>query len=94
MARASSHISKTSVVAGGFKEITDVKFSYPGMDISLVQATHEKTDIRLILHCINTDAETFVVSARDNDVFVLIIAHFNKMQYTQQWMKADISKKP
>jgi len=94
MAHASSLVSKTLVVAGGFKEITDLKSSDPGMDTSLLQAAHEEADTRLILHCIHTNGETVVVSARDTDVLVLLIAHFDKMQCTQLWMKAGTSKKP
>ena len=79
MKSAPSHASKALVVEGGFNEMTDVKSSDPKMDLSLLRATHEETDTRIILHCIHSNAETIVVSARDTDVLVLLIAHFAKM---------------
>ena len=79
MKRAQSLESKTLVVGGGFKEVTDVQSSDANMDLSLLKAVHEEADTRLILHCIHSNTETVVVSARDTDVLALLIAHFEKM---------------
>ena len=90
----SSHTSKTLVVAGGFADITEVQCTDAQMDTTLLQANHEEADTRLILHAVHTNAETVVVSARDTDVLVLLIAHLDKMRCSQLWMKAGTSKKP
>ena len=84
----------TLVVAGGFPQITDVKSSDPEMDTSPLAANHEEADTRLVLHCVNTNAETVVVLVRDTDVLVLLAAHFDKMPCTQLWMKAGTLQKP
>ena len=70
-------------MAGGFAQITDVKSSDPEMDTSPLAANHEEADTRLVLHCVNTNAETVVVLVRDTDVLVLLAAHFDKMPCTQ-----------
>ena len=58
------------------------------------QAVHEEADTLIILHCLHTTAHSVVVSARDTDVLILLIVHFEKMACNKLWMKAGTSKKP
>lgn len=84
---------KTLVVSGGFQREDEVWTSDPELDIHLLEASHEEADTRLVLHCMHTDAESVVVSARDTDVLVLLLAHFPKMNCRKLWMKAGTSKR-
>lgn len=97
----SNHLIKHSskggpviVVSGGFAEATTVMSSDPSLRISSLQADHEEADTRLILHCVHAHVETTVVSARDTDVFLLLLAHYEKMQCEYLYMKAGTSKAP
>lgn len=58
-----------------------------------MRAKHEEADTRVILHCLHAESQTIVVSARDTDVFVLLVAHFHKFDCSYLWMKAGTSKK-
>ena len=84
---------KVVIVAGGFGNAEEVHCSVPHSDISKLQGNHEEADTRLILHCINSNANTIVVTARDTDVLLLLVAHFEKMPSSKVWMKAGTSKK-
>ncbi len=44
--------------------------------MSGLRAKHEEVDTRLILHCLQAETENIVVSVRNTDVFVLLVAHF------------------
>lgn len=83
---------KTVVVAGGLG--MEVKVSDSEVDVSILKSNHEEADTRVILHCIHSVAEHIVVSARDTDIAILLLAHFNKMQCETLWLKAGTSKKP
>ena len=82
------------VKAGGFVEATTVKSSDPELDISFLRADHEEADTRLILHCVHARMETMVVSARDTNVLLLLLAHYDKMGCTRLYMKAGTWKEP
>ena len=41
----------------------------------LLKATHEEADTRLMVHCVNSSLDNVVVSARDTDVLLHLIAH-------------------
>ena len=82
------------VVAGGFSESTTVKSSNPDFDVSSLRADHEEGDTRLILHCIHAHMDTIVVSVRDTDVLLLLLAHYNRIDWTRLYMKAGTSKAP
>lgn len=47
---------------------------------------------RIVHHCIRSRAETIVVSARDTNVLITLIAYFHRMQCQQIWMKAGTAK--
>ena len=82
------------VVAGGFAEATTVKSSDPDLEVSSLRADHEEADTRLILHCIHANMKTIVVSVRDTDVLLLLLAHYDRMGCTSLYMKAGTSKAP
>lgn len=82
------------VVSGGFAEATTVKSSDPNLEVSSLSADHEEADTRLILHCIQAPMETIVVSARDTDVLLLLLAHYDRIGCTYLYMKAGTSKDP
>ena len=56
-------ISPTTLVVAA--QITDVKSSGPEIDISPLAANHEEPETCLVLHCVNTNAETVVVLVCD-----------------------------
>ena len=70
---------KTVVAAGGFSNEERVETSDPRVDTELLEARHEEADTRIVLHCVNSHAASIVVSARDTDVLVLLLAHFHRM---------------
>ena len=83
---------KTYVVAGGLG--MEVNVNDPEVDVNNLKSNHEEADTRVVLHCIHSEAEHIVVSARDTDRAVLLLAHFDKMECETLWLKAGTSKKP
>ena len=79
------------VVAGGFAEATTVKSSDPDLEVSSSRANHEEADTALILHCIHVHMETIVVTVRDTDVRLLLLAHYDRMGFTRLYMKTGTS---
>ena len=53
----------------------------------------EEADTRLVLHAVHTRFHTVVVSSRDTDVLLLLVSHFQRMQYPHLWIKSGTSKK-
>ena len=43
-------------------------------------ATHKEADSRIVLHCVHTNTDQVVVSSKDTDVLILLMAHFAYMQ--------------
>ena len=62
---------KLFVVSGGFE---DVGRSRQDVDVSALRATHEEADTCIILHAINVDVNTLIVSVRDTDVLLLLVS--------------------
>lgn len=85
---------KILVVAGGFEREDEVKTTDPLLDTELLQANHEEADTRVVLHSIHADVENIVVSARDTDILVLLIAHIHHMKCKTLWLKAGTYKTP
>jgi hypothetical protein len=85
---------QTVVVGGGFSDSTIVKSSDPTLDFSRLGADHEEADTLLILHCIHAHMKSMVVSVRDTDVLILLLAHFEKMGCKTLMKKAGTSKQP
>ena len=59
-----------------------------------MRAEHEEGDTRLILHCIHAHMNMIVVSVRDTDVLLLLLAHYRRNDCTQLYTKAGTSKAP
>lgn len=85
-------VNKTIVTAGGFSDEEGVEASNATLNTNCMEAKHEEADTRIVLHCITSKASTIVVSARDTDILILLIAHFHMMPCKKLWMKAGTSK--
>lgn len=85
--------NKTVVVAGGFTDEEQVEASTSEVNIEELEARHEEADTRMVLHCTKSQASAIVVSSRDTDVLVLLLAHFASINCDKVWMKAGTSKK-
>ena len=72
---------KEIVVAGGFTDKRQIQLSKATNNRSHLNATHEEADTRMVLQCIHNNSETIVVSARDTDVLLLLVAHCDHVQY-------------
>ena len=82
------------VVVVGFSEAKIVTSSDPTQDMSMLEADHEEADTRLMLHCIHAYVESMLVYVRDTDILVLLLAHYDKMRWTNLLMKSGTSKHP
>ena len=77
---------------GGFTDERQVQASKATTNISNLNATHEEADTRMVLHCIHNSSETIVVSARDTDVLLLLVAHCDHVQSNNLWLMAGAAK--
>ncbi len=84
---------KEIVVAGGFVDEVEVRSSHETTDLTMLRATHEEADTRLILHVVHSQLDTVVVAARDTDVLLLLVAHFPRSQCKRLVMMSGTSKK-
>ncbi|KAG1649739.1 hypothetical protein GQR58_028703 [Nymphon striatum] len=57
---------KTVVFSSGFTSETEVQNTDSSMNTELLEGNHGEADTRILLHCIRTDAQIVVVSARDH----------------------------
>ena len=66
----------------------------PQVLISTLKSSKQITR-KLILYCVKSRASGIVVAARDTGVFIfiLLLAHFEKMSCPKIWMKTGTSKK-
>jgi hypothetical protein len=80
---------QTIVAAGGFSDVTQVESSNPNTDVRPLEASHEEADTRIILHCVHSEheASSIVVSSRDTDVAVLLLAHYHRIKCPKVWIK-------
>ena len=86
--------NKTVVVSGGFTDEEKVESSNVEVNTDNLKGHHEEADTRMILHCAeNHLASSIVVAARDTDVLVLLLAHFNKIPCGKIWLKAGTATK-
>lgn len=86
----------TIVAGGGFLDEREVQSSDRSgqlLDVSVFNATHEEADTRLIFHCAKSSLDTIVVSARDTDVLLLLIAHAPRIPCTNLWMMSGTAAK-
>lgn len=61
--------------------------------IEELEARHEEADTRMVFHCTKSQVSAIVVSSRDTDVLVLLLAHFASINSDKVWMKAGTLKK-
>ena len=83
----------TIIAAGGFNNEEKVEASNTNIDIDGLEAKHEEADTRAVLHCINSKSTSIVVSSRDTNILVLLVANFHLMSCQQLWMKAGTARK-
>ena len=62
-------------------------------DLIQLKATHEKADIRLMLHAVHSQFHTVVGSSRDIDALVLLASHFPHVQCKRLWKLSGSAKK-
>ena len=62
-------------------------------EVESLEGCHKEADTRTILHCVRTTATSIVVSAKDTDILVMLIAYFHLMACHRIWMKAGTAKK-
>ena len=84
---------KEIVVAGGFREETEVRSSRRETNLTHLESTHEEADTRLVLHAVHSKFNTVVVSSRNTDVLLLLVSHFKRAKCEQLWMMSGTSKK-
>ena len=78
------------LLQGGFTDERQVRSATT--NLSHLNATHEEADTRMVLHCIHNNSETIVVSARDTDVLLLLVAHCDHVQSNNLWLMAGTAK--
>lgn len=62
------------------------------VNIEELEARHEETDTRTVLHCTKSQASATVMSSRDTDVLFLPLVHFASFNCDKIWMKAGTLK--
>jgi len=70
-----------------------VESSDPAVDVKSLEAKHEEAGTRTILNCVRSTASSIVVSARDTDLLVMLIAFFSMIMCKKVWMKAGTAKR-
>ena len=86
-----SPADKKIVTAGGFQDEYEVKCNSTD-HVSYLKGKHEEADTCIIFHCVKSQSNQIVVQARDTDILVLLISHFQKMSCSELWLKAGTSK--
>ncbi|CAG9815474.1 unnamed protein product [Phaedon cochleariae] len=79
-------------VSGGLIHEEDVRSTNPESDVSSLAATHEEADTRVVLHAFHSDADNIVTMARDTDICLLLIHHFDKMTSSKVWMMSGTAE--
>ena len=54
---AGAPVDKIVIVGDGFEEEDAIKCSRPNIDIRELKGFHEEADTRMVLHCVQSDAE-------------------------------------
>ena len=83
---------KRLLLQGGFTDERQVQSSKATTNLSKLNATHEEADTRMVLHCIHNNSESIVVSARDTDVLLMLVAHCDHVQSSSLWLMAGAAK--
>ena len=87
-------VDKIVVVGGGFLLEGDFKCNDSSVDIAQPKCVHKEGDTRIIIHCASSESEMLVVSARDTDVLLLLLAHVDSIKSPNIWIKAGTHKIP
>ena len=69
------------IVAGAFDDPTEVRCSDDSMDVRHLYSTHEEADSRIVLHVLDCELPSIIVSARDTDIIVLLLHHSDKFRH-------------
>ncbi|KAG1680854.1 hypothetical protein GQR58_012109 [Nymphon striatum] len=80
------------IVAGGLG--LEVEMTDPEIEISMLRSDHEEANTKVVLHCVHASSQHIVVSARDTDITIILLAHFDSMHCEKLWLKAGTSKQP
>lgn len=84
---------KTYVVSGGFNDKYRVTSSAASLDTSPLVSNHDYVTTRVVKHVINSESETVVVIAKDPEVLLSLIHHFDKIRCKQLWIQMESTKK-
>ena len=81
------------VVSGGCADEEHVLCTDPALDVAILRSNHEEADTRFVFHPVNLNGivDNIVVSARDTDVIILLLAHLSKIR-SKVWIWAGTSK--
>lgn len=69
--------NKIIIVAGGFSNDEQAECLSADIDSNPFSSNHEEADTQISFHCAQTHSQSVVVSARDTDILVLLVVHFN-----------------
>ena len=78
-------------MSGTFWDPEEVRTTLP-LEISGLKGNHEEADTCVILHAIDCSSKTIVVQARDTDILVLLLTHYDRIGCKFLWLKAGTSK--
>ena len=80
------------VVAGGFEDAQGVQSTNPTTPLEPLRANHEEADTRVVLHAVHSPCSRVVVSARDTDIFLVLLHHFKSTKSEECWMMTGTQK--
>ncbi len=83
----------TFVVAGGFSDKTRTESSDKSLNTLKLNSNHDYAKTRIVLHAISSEAEKIVIFAKENEVLLLLIHHFDRMGCKELWLQKGSSKK-
>ena len=69
---------KIIVAAGVFEDEKCVRSNQNNIDLRALSADHEEADTRIVLHCAHSTSDFIVISSRDTDIIILLLAHHNR----------------
>ena len=65
-----------------------------GIDTKSLEANHEEADTRIVLHASRVPADVVVITSRDTDVLVLLVAHRKAIRADEVWLNRGTAKAP
>lgn len=85
--------NKTLVVSGGFFDKTRVESSVKSFETLPLNSNHDYAKTRAVVHAIKSEADKIVVLAKDTEMLLLLIHHFDKMRCKELWLRKESSSK-